>query len=81
MLNCTKFVSQKESINFFITNLLYVKHYIMSVFSHKKNPHNFCRSNPDTFDGESRSRIGRQQSGDTYTLEISFPAIKYVSND
>lgn len=25
-----------------------------------------------------RTRQGRQQSGDTYTLEIAFPAIKYV---
>lgn len=25
-----------------------------------------------------RNRQGRQQSGDTYTLEIAFPAIKYV---
>lgn len=26
----------------------------------------------------SRSRESRQQGGDTYTLEIAFPAVKYV---
>lgn len=26
----------------------------------------------------SRGRQGRQQNGDTYTLEIAFPAVKYV---
>lgn len=25
-----------------------------------------------------RGRQGRQQNGDTYTLEIAFPAVKYV---
>lgn len=29
-------------------------------------------------DAETKTRIGRQQNGDTYTLEISFPAVKYV---
>lgn len=29
-------------------------------------------------DVASRSRQGRQQNGDTYTLEIAFPAVKYV---
>jgi hypothetical protein len=33
----------------------------------------FCRANEP-----ERSRTGRQQNGDTYTLEISFPAVKYV---
>lgn len=29
-------------------------------------------------DNKQRGRQGRQQSGDTYTLEIAFPAVKYV---
>ena len=28
----------------------------------------------------TRGRESRQQSGDTYTLEIAFPAVKYVPN-
>lgn len=35
----------------------------------------FCRNAPIE---SSRNRQGRQQNGDTYTLEISFPAVKYV---
>lgn len=31
-----------------------------------------------TDQSDSRTRAGRQQNGDTYTLEISFPAVKYV---
>lgn len=33
-----------------------------------------------TSDASERNRNGRQQNGDTYTLEISFPAVKYVIN-
>lgn len=29
----------------------------------------------------SRARQGRQQNGDTYTLEIAFPAVKYVNEN
>lgn len=29
-------------------------------------------------DVSSRNRESRQQGGDTYTLEIAFPAVKYV---
>lgn len=29
----------------------------------------------------SRARQGRQQNGDTYTLEIAFPAVKYVNGN
>lgn len=46
--------------------------------------HNIIYRNVDTDttpnDGATRGREGRQQGGDTYTLEIAFPAVKYVAN-
>jgi hypothetical protein len=39
-------------------------------------PNHIIHSSND--DAETRTRVGRQQNGDTYTLEISFPAVKYV---
>lgn len=41
-------------------------HNFQIIYSHSEN------------DEGPTNRISRQQNGDTYTLEISFPAVKYV---
>lgn len=41
------------------------------------NPGLFSDSEQTSVDSV-RTRQGRQQNGDTYTLEIAFPAVKYV---
>lgn len=43
--------------------------------SHYPQTYIICSANEQS---DGRTRIGRQQNGDTYTLEISFPAVKYV---
>ena len=41
---------------------------------------NYFKTYSEDDEPDTRGRQGRQQTGgDTYTLEISFPAVKYVS--
>lgn len=49
--------------------------YIKASSSHYPQNYIICSANEQS---DGRTRIGRQQNGDTYTLEISFPAVKYV---
>jgi hypothetical protein len=67
--NVKCFLKRRESTQ--VQNLLHIK---AKTFYDPQTPLIYS----STDDADTKTRTGRQQNGDTYTLEISFPAVKYV---